>query len=59
MTTKRLILESAIIGLLLVMVFQMREQNRIMREDIKERLMDMETMITSMFTQGRVGMEVK
>ena len=30
-----------------------------MREDIKERLMDMETMITSMFTQGRVGMEVK
>lgn len=59
MTTKRLILESAIIGLLLVMVFEMREQNRIMREDIKERIMDMETMVTSMFTQGRVGMEVK
>jgi len=58
MISKRLIIEAAIIGLLLVLVLEARELIRV-ENDNRETLGEVRTMVTSMFTQGRVGMEVK
>jgi hypothetical protein len=58
MISKRLIIEAAIIGLLLVLVLEARELIRV-ENDNRETLGEVRTMVTSMFTQGMVGMEVK